>query len=59
MPFGSSVNPITARGADYNHHITACPPGFENLTASLHSINKKSGHLATPSLTDHTVCTLS
>ena len=20
---------------DYAHHITACPPGFENLTASL------------------------
>ena len=22
-------------GADYAHRITACPPGFENLTASL------------------------
>jgi len=33
--FGSSVNPIPARGADYAHHITACPPGFENLAASL------------------------
>ena len=22
--FGSSVNPITTRGADYAHHITAC-----------------------------------
>ena len=22
-------------GADYAHHITACPPRFENLTASL------------------------
>ena len=36
--FGSSVNPIPigVRGrADYAHHITACPPGFENLTASL------------------------
>ena len=33
--FGSSVNPIPTRGADYAHHITACPPGFENLTASL------------------------
>ena len=33
--FGSSVNPIPTRGADYAHHITACPPGFENLAASL------------------------
>ena len=22
-------------GADYTHHLTACPPGFENLAASL------------------------
>ena len=36
--FGSSVNPIATRGADYAHHITACPPGFENLTASLHLV---------------------
>ena len=35
--FGSLVNPIpTRRGADYAHHINACPYGFENLTASLH-----------------------
>ena len=27
-------------GADYAHHITACPPGFENRTANLIS-NKK------------------
>ena len=33
--FGSSVNPITTRGADYAHHITASPPGFEIPTASL------------------------
>ena len=33
--FGSSVNPIPTREADYAHHITACPPGFENITASL------------------------
>ena len=33
--FGSSVNPITTRGADYALHITACPPGFENPAASL------------------------
>ena len=26
--FGSSVNPITTRGADYTHHITASPPGL-------------------------------
>ena len=34
--FGSSVNPITTMGADYAHHITASPPGFENQAASLH-----------------------
>ena len=33
--FGSSVNPIPTKGADYAHHITDCPPGFENLVASL------------------------
>ena len=33
--FGSSVNPITTRGADCAHHITASPPGFENPAASL------------------------
>ena len=33
--FGSSVNPITTRGADYAHHITVSPPGFENPAASL------------------------
>ena len=33
--FGSSVNPITIRGADYAHHITASPPGLENPAASL------------------------
>ena len=36
--FGSSVNPITIRGADYAHHITASPPGFENPAASLPKI---------------------
>ena len=30
--FGVSVNPIPTRGADYTHRITACPPGFENLS---------------------------
>jgi len=38
--FGSSVNPIPTRGADYAHHITDCPPGFENLAASLNNIIK-------------------
>ena len=33
--FWSSVNPITTRGADYAHHITASPPGFENPAAAL------------------------
>ena len=33
--FGSSVNPIRTRGADYAHHITASPPGFENPAAAL------------------------
>ena len=35
--FGSSVN---QRGS-YAHHIAACPPGFENLTASLELIRKR------------------
>ena len=34
--FGSSGNPITTREADYAQRITASPPRFENLTASLH-----------------------
>ena len=38
--FWSSVNPIQTREADYVHHITACPPGFENLAAFLLSILK-------------------
>ena len=33
--FGFSVNPIPTRGEDYAYHITDCPPGFKNLTASL------------------------
>ena len=36
--FGSSVNPITTRGPDYTHHITASPPGFENPVASLYNV---------------------
>ena len=35
LEFGSSIKPITTRGADYAHHITASPPGFENPAASL------------------------
>ena len=35
--FGSSVNPITTRGADYAQCITASPPGFENLVAALYN----------------------
>ena len=35
LEFGSSVNPITTRGADYAHHITASPPRFGNPAASL------------------------
>ena len=34
--FGSSVSPIITRGADFAHRITACPPGFEILAASLY-----------------------
>ena len=41
--FVSSVSPIPTRGggADYVHHITACPPGFEILTASLYMTTKQ------------------
>jgi hypothetical protein len=30
--FGVSVDPSPTRREDYAHRITACPPGFENLT---------------------------
>ena len=33
--FGSSVNPITTRGADYAQRIITSLPGFENLAAAL------------------------
>ena len=33
--FWGSVNTITTKGADFAHHITASPPGFENPAASL------------------------
>ena len=29
--FGRSVNPISTKGADDDHHITFCPPGFSDL----------------------------
>ena len=41
------VNPTPTKRADYAHRITACPPGFENLTTSLllvttiHAISKR------------------
>ena len=38
LEFGSSVNPITTRGADYAQRITASPPGFENPAAALYYI---------------------
>ena len=43
--FGSSGNPITTRGggADYTHHITASPPGFENPASSLHYLISTEG----------------
>ena len=46
--FGSSVNPITTRGADYAHHITASPPGFEMPAASLYTV-WPSLHIPNPS----------
>ena len=33
--FGVTVDPIETRVPDYVHRITASPPGFENLMASL------------------------
>ena len=33
--FGVSVKPTSTRWAHYAHHITACPPRFNNLTVSL------------------------
>ena len=34
---GVQLTRFQPEGADYAHHITACPPGFENLMASLYS----------------------
>ena len=46
--FGSLVNPITTRRADYAHHITTSPPGFENPAASLllHEVFKSMSSLS-------------
>ena len=33
---GVQLTLLQAGGADHAHHITACPPGFENLTAPLY-----------------------
>ena len=38
LEFGGTVNPYPARGADYAHHSTDCPPGFEKLMASLRCV---------------------
>ena len=38
--FGSSINPITTRAADYAHHITASRPGFEIPAASLNMMGQ-------------------
>ena len=32
---GFQLTVFQPRGVDYAHHITACPPGFENLTTYL------------------------
>jgi hypothetical protein len=34
---GVQLTLFQPEGTDYAHHITACPPGFENLTAYLSS----------------------
>ena len=39
LEFGNLVNPITTRGADYAHLLTASPAGFENSAASLYSVH--------------------
>ena len=50
LEFGSSVNPITTRGADYAQRITAIPPGFENLAASLRFTTKTTIQIVSGSL---------
>ena len=46
--FGSSVNPITTRGVDYAHPITASPPGFEKLAASLNFVTMRGSNQLSP-----------
>ena len=50
--FGSSVNPITIRGADYAHHITTCPPPTEFETY-LHLCLQRMGQWWRPSAAQH------
>ena len=40
--FGVSVKPIPIKGADFANRITACPPEFENLAASLNVLGSAS-----------------
>ena len=43
---GVQLTLFQPRGADYAHHITDCPTGFENLKASLYVLDKsKQGDL--------------
>ena len=32
------LNPSKPRGADYAHHITACPPGFKMPSTPLYGV---------------------
>ena len=48
LEFGSSVNPITTRGVDYAHPITASPPGFEKLAASLNFVTMRGSNQLSP-----------
>ena len=36
--FSPTQSYYNSKGADYAHRITACPPRFENLTASLYLV---------------------
>ena len=38
--YGVNLTLFQPGGADYAHHITACPPRFENLTTSLYFAGK-------------------
>ena len=35
LDFFRSVNPFSAKGADYAHNITTCTPGFSDLRTAL------------------------